>query len=1118
MPAAAFVDNERRLLTASEDRTMKLWDLRSGKIVRHFYGHTTYVVDIDVAADGKHVVSDGDGEANFLWRLDRSEPIARLGPATPARSNGWIYSRAKFTPDGQQVLVAVSQREKTVLNIHTTRDGKKVDQIALPGVGRPAALIVVSADLLIIHDDNRHAFVISRQKRGVVTKLGEVHHLALHPNRKQLAAYRGPNLELIDLNTGDATKTYPGQLNPGHGYWAQVGFSPDGKSFLSLNYDGKARKSWYDLLDVASGEKRTTLPMKTEYGAKHIAWSPDGTTLAYGDPLRFLDLKTLESRPGPSGDQAWSPIYSPSGRYLFVDGVYFQEGNINTLASAYLWDTKEQRIARTLLGNSQPGASSFFISGSELFHLVRNAREHTSAVRVWDLATGRPRVMPFNVPGVSAVERIADGSARELLVVAHVLTNGVQRDWIGAMDKKTGVSRTIAAVAEPYRESPRLLSDAKTVRLTLREPRERDSKACDIVDLDFATGKELRRSRASVNCGPFNKDGTAVIGHEYEETQQLDPLSGQRRSTIKLGHGQSFLAYSPDGNRAAVVASRDKRLRIATFGKTEVVTTLESELEYEAAAFSSDARTVAGTSKSGAIDLIDAMSGKLKKRIAALRPTLFALSFTPDDRFVVGVDPYGVVHVVDVSKQESVMYMIPVGSSADFATVLASGFYSASKAATSAVAFRLEDRIFSFDNFDLQLNRPDRIVERMPYATANERRVFAALAEKRLRRAKAADISLAEMPTLELVGASPPSRTNDASVGLQIAARAKHGSLDRLMVVVNDVSWPDSRGISTGKVPALEKKLAIPLSLGRNQIEISVVDENGRESLREAIDITSDAPASPKLYVLGIGVSDYVDASMRLTYAAKDAKDLATAFGAAGKKYASVQSELILDREVTKERVASARSFLEKATPNDTVVIFVAGHGLLSDSLEFYFATADVDFAAPAVRGLPYAAIEGLLDGIAAHRKLLLVDTCHSGEVDTDQKLTDAPAGSAAISGVKLVSRGLRRVGKPVAGLGASLELLRELFADTRRGTGAVAISSASGFEQALESDALKNGVFTYALLEGLREKSADSNRDGHLSVDELNAWVGTRVPALTGGRQTPTMRQENLRIEFDLR
>ena len=99
-------------------------------------------------------------------------------------------------------------------------------------------------------------------------------------------------------------------------------------------------------------------------------------------------------------------------------------------------------------------------------------------------------------------------------------------------------------------------------------------------------------------------------------------------------------------------------------------------------------------------------------------------------------------------------------------------------------------------------------------------------------------------------------------------------------------------------------------------------------------------------------------------------------------------------------------------------------------------------------------------------------------------------------------------------GLQNSFELLRELFVNLQRGSGAIVISSASGLEFAYESGRYRNGLFTYALLEGLRGQ-ADTNADQVIQVSELRDYVTGRVQKLSKNHQTPTARRENLEFDF---
>ena len=146
------------------------------------------------------------------------------------------------------------------------------------------------------------------------------------------------------------------------------------------------------------------------------------------------------------------------------------------------------------------------------------------------------------------------------------------------------------------------------------------------------------------------------------------------------------------------------------------------------------------------------------------------------------------------------------------------------------------------------------------------------------------------------------------------------------------------------------------------------------------------------------------------------------------------------------------------------------------------------------------------------------MDACHSGEVDKDEvTVTKQPVlASNENSKAKISFRGFGNVkSKSELGLGSSFELMKQLFADLRRGSGAVVIASASGVEYAIESDTWQNGIFTYSIIDGLQSKKADANRNGEVTVSELLNYTSKRVIDLTNGKQHPTSRRENLDFDF---
>jgi len=153
-----------------------------------------------------------------------------------------------------------------------------------------------------------------------------------------------------------------------------------------------------------------------------------------------------------------------------------------------------------------------------------------------------------------------------------------------------------------------------------------------------------------------------------------------------------------------------------------------------------------------------------------------------------------------------------------------------------------------------------------------------------------------------------------------------------------------------------------------------------------------------------------------------------------------------------------------------------------------------------------------VLDGIKPIRKLLIMDTCHSGEIEeeeVEENNTEEVEGDVMF---RAVGNGFVQKDEI-----SPSKMMKELFSDLRRGTGTTVISSAGGAEFAMESSSWKNGLFTYVLLFGLRNKTADLDKDGKIMLSELQIYVTDRVTQLSHGKQVPTSRIQNIALDYQI-
>lgn len=234
--------------------------------------------------------------------------------------------------------------------------------------------------------------------------------------------------------------------------------------------------------------------------------------------------------------------------------------------------------------------------------------------------------------------------------------------------------------------------------------------------------------------------------------------------------------------------------------------------------------------------------------------------------------------------------------------------------------------------------------------------------------------------------------------------------------------------------------------------------------------------------------------------------------------FSAVHCHTLLNEDANIEKISNKLKIISKtARINDQIIVFFAGHGLLDGSLNYFFAPYDMDFKNPKIRGIRYQKIISLMDDIPSQRKLLILDTCHSGEIiDDNGNIINAT------NQMDNNQRGLKLMRSNTKGIEKISDIIDLLFGKVSSSTGITVLAASSGTDVAMENKELSNGVFTNTFIEELDNsfirKGWDfydkKNESKGTLTDELIYKIQKSVFFKTKGKQLMNVREINKQTE----
>ena len=1094
-------------LLKDADLTVKLWDVATGRLLHDLRGHTAAVTALAFDPNGRYLASAGRDKMACLW--DTSD--GRLRHALGGHADEVIS--VAFSPDGRRLAAGVGFREMV---------GEAPD----PGPAAVARVWDVATGALAY---------------DVIDRRGRMAALAFSPDGTLLATAGGAGVMLRDAANG----------RPVRKLWNAaafaVAFGPGGQRLLAGCTDGKAR-----LWEVATGrllhdyEGHPSRPWILTY-------SPDGRVVATTDAdseVRLWDAEGGRLLHALRGHQA-----RVSTMRFSPDGVQLVSGSNDQ--TAIVWTTGTGQRVSTLAARREEIDVLAFDRQRQT--LVIGGPDGT--IRVWNISEGKLHGILRGHPGkvtaavISPDGRLAlsgssDGSVKLWDLRARYLFKEltphhgiVTRVAVSPDGKLVGSAGTDAVVqlseARTGRHLRTLAGHTKSVDALVFSP---DSKWLVTGGADGAVliwdaqnngpPRTFLGHTGGVKAFHFTVDGRLLASVASDAVILWNPENGKLLRSFRPLKGIVTSGDLSSDGRLVVTGGSFGSVTLWDPQTGHPVAALQSDQEpsptrkfFESTvsvAFSPDGRQLLSHGLGSTIRVWEV--GTTRLRVALDRPggPVRSAVFDPEGKLIASGGEDGICLLWDIASARHVM-ISNVGDEWVFSSD--EGLFDSSPAGYSLVAAVQGSRSFGIDQLAPRNNRPDLLLERLGLGSAGLRDHLKALHTRRLREAgvrEAEVASQADLPQAQIVWSQPAA--THGSVELEIVLRDRQG-LKGYQVYVNDVPLFAGLGkpISGRRVRVREQ---VPLTGGTNKLEVAALSTRGQESLRALAFEEGPGVTPGTLYFIGFGVSRYKNQTRipDLSFADKDAKDLAELFSRMEGPYRDRRIRALVNDQVTVSAVKGAKSFLVKAHPEDTVVLFIAGHGVHDSdpAATYYYLTHEADPDNLPMTAANFEIIEALLDGIAPRRKLFLMDTCQSGELfDEAPAVGDGIGAGDAELKPRLVPGGIytmRNVG-PVRSHVQPRRYLtlgdRFIDLDLRRRSGAIVLSSCRGDEASWESASYRNGAFTSALIRALSSDAADADRDGLVSTRELRFYVEQEVPKLTRDRQHPTVDRDNIYQTF---
>ncbi len=258
------------------DKTIRIWDVKTGKVIHTLKGHTDNIDGMCVSANGKTILSGGSDGTARLWDVTTGKELKKFDGHKKAGVPGVVIA-----PDGKTAVTGDTSGTIIAWKTDTLQEVFKVkghtDHVrGLAFTPDGKTLVSVSWDRSMKTWNPADG----KEKKTIAVGAGKIEGLAITPDGKEVVL-ACPRLSRWDLEMGQELKRYTtGGLS--------VDISTDGKWLLVGRYGGEM-----NLRNLATGQEKAKF-IAHQGNVYGVAFAPDGKTAASGGAGPTVDGKTTK--------------------------------------------------------------------------------------------------------------------------------------------------------------------------------------------------------------------------------------------------------------------------------------------------------------------------------------------------------------------------------------------------------------------------------------------------------------------------------------------------------------------------------------------------------------------------------------------------------------------------------------------------------------------------------------------------------------------------------------------------------------------------------------------------------------------------------------------------------